>query len=132
MDNIFDEAIDSGVPVRTDQQIRDINETLFKSTDKELTADYIKWWAAAFEAALSLYHEVAMDGSESALRMRMLAAARVAQLSAAGLNFFGSATEVLSTGPADIEAASAVARVTTIAVENKVEKWLKLAQSSQN
>lgn len=132
MDNLFDEAIESGIPNRTDKQIRELNETLFKSTDKELTADYLKWWAAAFEAALSLYADVALDGSESALRLRMMAAARVAQLSAAGLNFFGSATEVLSSGPADIEAATAVARVTTIAVENKVEKWLKLAQSGQN
>jgi hypothetical protein len=131
VDNLFEEALPS-VPARTEREARKLNEILFKSTEKELTADYLNWWGAAMESGLGLYKEAELDGTESSLRARMVASARMAQLCLTAFNFFGAAVEVIAEGPGDTEAAQAVARVTSVAVENKVEGWLKQARSQFN
>lgn len=108
------------------------NELLFKSPDKRLKKEYLDWWRSATETMLEFYEQVDIDGSEDALRCRMIAAARLAQLGLNMFNFFGSAAEVIQSGMADQEACGAVSEVVVNMVSRKVESWLESAETGLN
>lgn len=105
---------------------------LFSSVDKALSDEYIAWWASAFDGMLQLYKEAELDGSEDALRCRMIAAHRLAQLGACALQFFGSCSALLMKGKGDAQALNAVAMVTGDMVQKKVNEWKEKSNKSLN
>ena len=108
------------------------NEALFKSVDNDLHDDIVKFWASATDSFLQMYSESKNDGSEDAIKCRMLAASRLSQLGLCMLNFYGSAAVVIASGKADGLACSAVNNVVADMVGRKVDEWIERAMKSQN
>lgn len=108
------------------------SEILFKSVDEELTEEYLEFFEAALDEFTRTYLEAKLDGTEDALRCRMIAAIRLAQLGLSMFSFFSSCATSIRSGNADAEACNATARVVSMTVESKVDKWITKAKNGQN
>lgn len=110
------------------------SEHLFKSVDKELSKEYVEFFEQAAAEFFALYREAEMDGTEDALRCRMIAAMRLAQYGLSLFSFFSSCVKVLANedSKADSEACNAAGKVVSMMFENKVDKWISEAKKLQN
>jgi hypothetical protein len=110
------------------------SEQLFKSVDKELTSEYVDFFEHAAAEFFDLYREAELDGSEDAVRCRMIAAMRLAQYGLSLFSFFSSCTKVLADedSKADAEACNAAGKVVSMMFENKIDQWVSRAKKSQN
>ena len=108
------------------------NETLFKSTDRDLMKEYVAWWQDALSGLLEAYSMVELDGTEDSLKCRMIAAARISQMCLCCFQFFGSAVEVIQHGEFDAEANNAAVRVTSMVAGDHIEEWLNRAKRNLN
>lgn len=106
------------------------SETLFKSTNKELTDEYLDYWETAFGEFIQMYRDAENDGSEDGLRCRMIAAIRLAQFGLTMFNFFSSCAVSIKDGKADAEACNATARVVLLMIEKKVDSWITKAKKA--
>ncbi len=103
-------------------------EALFKNTSAELTKEYLEFWASACDTFLQAYGEAKVDGTQDGLRLRMLAAMRLAQLGLSMFSFFSSCALSIKDGAADAEACNATAKVVSMMVENKTDDWITRAK----
>lgn len=108
------------------------SEALFKSTNKELTNEFMEFWETAFDQFSQLFRDVEMDGTQDALRCRMIASIRLAQFGLSMFNFFSSAAVCIKDGNADAEACNATAKVVSMMIEGKVDGWITKAKGSLN
>ena len=108
------------------------SETLFKSTDKALTEEYLQFFETASGEFLRMFREAELDGTEDTLKCRMLAAMRLAQFGLSMFSFFSSCAMSIRNGNADTEACNATAKVVSMMVEQKTDGWITKAKTSLN
>lgn len=108
------------------------SETLFKSVDRGLTGEFMEFWETATLEFCKQFREAELDGSEDALRCRMIASMRLAQLGLSMFSFFSSCALSINAGKADSLACNATAKVVSMMVESKTDEWITKARSSLN
>lgn len=108
------------------------SETLFKSVDKPLTEEYLQFFEESAMAYLSMYREAELDGTEDAMKCRMLAAMRLAQFGLSMFSFFSSCAMSIRNGNADTEACNATAKVVSMMVETKTDGWITKSRKGLN
>lgn len=108
------------------------SETLFKSTNETLTDEYLEFWETACGEFLKQYDDAKLDGTEDALKCRMLAAMRLAQFGLSMFSFFSSCAMSIRSGNADTEACNATSKVVSMMVESKTDKWITEARKLLN
>lgn len=108
------------------------SEQLFKSVDKGLAEEYLDFFETAGGEFLRMYREAELDGTEDALKCRMLAAMRLAQFGLSMFSFFSSCAMSIRSGNADTEACNATAKVVSMMVESKTDKWITQAKAGLN
>lgn len=108
------------------------SEVLFKSTDETLSDEYLEFWDTAMQEFLRQYQDAKLDGTEDALKCRMLAAMRLAQFGLSMFSFFSSCAMSIRSGNADTESCNATAKVVSMMVEKKADGWITKARRTLN